>query len=199
MHKLVYTAFKTIFLSMMFIFLFDMFFYVYRAFSVNQRMETIMASMQKVVMDNNYLPNGEYVLYNKMFQHLAYDMNSGDLFIAGIGTNYGKDANGASMDYFKSHQEIATGSFSDRLIYRMDKPAKYGDVMVVQAKVQITQPVWGFLRGSETPLDASTEFTATYPDYNGQDSTYWNRIGYKRTTLYYNYYVPCLKFQSIQT
>ena len=61
--------------------------------------------------------------------------------------------------------------------------------MVVQAKVQITQPVWGFLRGSETPLDASTEFTATYPDYNGQDSTYWNRIGYKRTTLYYNYYL----------
>ena len=202
MHKLVYTAFKTIFLSMMFIFIFDMAFYLYRAFSVNQRMESIMTSLQKVVMENNYLPYGDYIMYSKMLEQLSEDMNSSDTFISGIGTNYNRDADGATIDHFRNtaitKASIATGfttsHLTDRMRFKMSKPANYGDVMICQAKVQITQPIWGF---GDAATTANTEYTNAYPDYNGQDSTYWNRIGYKRTTLYYNYYVPCLHYQSI--
>ncbi len=197
MHKLVYASFKAIFLSMMFIFLFDMTFYLFRAFSINQRMETIMTSMQKVVMDNNYLPEGEYIMYRKMFEQLAHDMNRGDTFITGMGTNFNRPADGPTMDYFRTHQDLATGSYSDRLRFQTNKPAEYGDVMVVQTKVQIAQPIWGF--SSADMVDPNTEYTAAVPNYAGQDSTYWHRLGYRRTTIYYNYYVPCLKFQKIHS
>ena len=88
MHKIVYSVFKTIFLSMMLIFVFDLGFYMYRALSINGRMESLMTSMQKIVIENNYLPEQDYIMYKSIFQQLADDMNQGDVFIAGIGLNY---------------------------------------------------------------------------------------------------------------
>ncbi len=176
---------------MMLIFVFDLAFYVYRAFSVNQRMESIMTSMQKVIMENNYLPEGDYDMYMSIFRQLSQDMNSGDTFIAGIGTNYDHDPTGSGI-LTSLISTDATGAHRDLLVKQMSKPAQYGDVMICQSKVKITQPIWGF--GTENHHMASDH----YDDYMGQDSTYWNRVGYRTTTFYYTYYVPCLKYQSIQ-
>lgn len=191
MHKIVYSVFKTIFLSMMLIFVFDLGFYMYRALSVNGRMESLMTSMQKIVIENNYLPEQDYIMYKSIFQQLADDMNQGDVFIAGIGLNYDKDATGTGVltDLISTD---STGHDRHLLVKRMDKPAQYGDVMICQSKVKITQPIWGF--GTENHHMADDSFV----DYQGQDSTYWNRVGYRTTTLYYTYYVPCLNYRTIQ-
>lgn len=189
MYKLVYTVFKTIFLSMMLIFVFDIGFYLIRAFSINQRMESIMTSMQKVVMENNYLPQGDYDMYKTIFEQLMADMNGDgtmqDRFIVGIGINYKTDPKGTVLTQLIAQD--STGHNRNILKTRMEKPAEYGEVMICQTRVGIQQPIWGF--------DNSE---AQGYHYSGEDSTKWGRIGYRYTTFYYTYYVPCLKYQSVQ-
>ena len=176
---------------MMLIFVFDIGFYVFRAFSVNQRMENIMTSMQKVVIENNYLPPEDYAMYKSIFQQLCDDMNQGDDFIIGIGTNYAQNPDGDGV-LTELYSTDATGKNRQLLVKQMKDPAEYGSVMICQSKVKIAQPIWGF----GTASDSLTH--NNYDDYNGQDSTYWNRVGYRTVTLYYTYYVPCLKYRTVQ-
>ncbi|MBR4313891.1 MAG: hypothetical protein IKP66_03170 [Lachnospiraceae bacterium] len=193
MHRLVLTVFRTIFLSLIFIFVFDIGFYVYRAFSVNQRMESIMTSMQKVVMENNYLPDADYQMYKAIFLQLEHDMNNGDTFIEGIGLNYTQDAAGAGILTSLTATDVVSGTNRDLLVKRMNKPARYGDVMIVQSAVRIRQPIWGFGTATNNYLTDTDYFSkGTRPDARN-----WNRVGYSATTFFYTYYVPCLKYQSI--
>ena len=192
MYKLVYTVFKTIFLSMMLIFVFDIGFYMYRALSVNQRMESLMTSMQKIVIENNYLPEQDFAMYESIFQQLSDDMNNGDVFITGIGMNYNTNAQGSGVLEHLYSTDDTRGTVDDLLVKKMDKPAQYGDVMICQARVQIAQPVWGFGTAKTGYADTA------YHDYDGEDSTKWNRVGYRTVTLYYTYYVPCLNYTSVE-
>lgn len=191
MHKLVYTVFKTLMVAMIFVFVFDMASYMYRAMSINQRMESIMTSMQKVVMENNYLPEDSYKMYKSLLVQLTNDMNgkSGSTlvmrgaddynwFVDAIDLNYDNAAVGTLTALSALKYNPATGSSANENILRtqMNLPADYGDVMVVQARVIIEQPTWFMPSGSSA--DGLTR-------------------GLRTTTLKYTYYVPCLKYQSV--
>lgn len=192
MHRLVASCFKAIMFSIIFVFVFDMSFYLYRVISLNSRMESIMTSMQKVVMENNYLPDGSYKLYENIFSRLASDMNQGgETFIRGFNINYSHDATLPSgADTLNADIIYANGSSASNvniLKKRMDTPAQYGEVMAVQVIVGVYSPIWGW--GSNN--------TGEYK-YTGQNAQQWNRNATGGTVEFtYTYYVPCLKYQSI--
>lgn len=199
MHKLVYTVFKTLMFSMIFVFVFDMAMYLYKALSLNQRMESIMTSMQKVVMENNYLPKDSYEMYRSLLIQLCNDMNgqhsdhlvmrgsNRDWFVDAIDLNYNHGAVNTFDSLEATKFNPATGSTwtSNILRLKMSSPADYGDVMVVQARVVIEQPSWGF-----------TSSVSTGSDY-WQNSNTSSAVGKKSTMLTYTYYVPCLNYQSV--
>ena len=77
MDRFVLNVFKGIMISMIMIFLFDMLSYLYRAVSVDQRMLNIMTGMQRVVMENNYLPEESEEAFAEIFTNLARSYNGG--------------------------------------------------------------------------------------------------------------------------
>jgi len=187
MNRLVYQVFKTLAMSMIFVFIFDMSAYLYRAINLNQRMENYMISMQRVVMENNYLPDGEYKLYETLFTQLAENMNTSDTFINGFIINYTHGAVNTitSLTAEKYNTELGTTQNTNILRSRMDTPADYGDVMIVQAIVEINQPTWGFTNGdSRSSVDFNNDRTSSLLEPN-------------KTRFSYTYFVPCLKYQSV--
>lgn len=206
MYRIVGSVFKIIMLSIIMVFVFDMAFYMYRVFTLNQKIEGIMTSMQKTVTENNYLPEAEYNMYKSMLKQLADDMNgvsnglgdANDIFIAGIGTNYGAgggNTNASDMkclSSMKTYNNSGTGGAVTQyeiLDTDMSKKASYGTIMVVQVRVKINQPFWSW--GSATA-------SSTY-SYKGEDSEKWTRdIKYRQKTLFYTYYVPCLQYQTLE-
>lgn len=71
----------------------------------------------------------------------------------------------------------------------MSKPREYGDIQIIQLRVGVYQPLWGWF-GSGTP-------TRVNYDYNGEDGTQWNVARTVRGTEFtYTYYVPCLKYKT---
>lgn len=205
MYRIVGTVFKIIMLSIIFVFVWDMAFYMYRAFTLNQKMEGYMSSMQQIVMKNNYLPESDYIMYTNIFRNLADSMNGtepNDKFIVGIGTNYGSpvtavatsggNTNSTTMrtlDELKVQLEH-TNAMKNALCLDMSKPASYGSIMVVQARVKINQPFWNWT----TSLLGTNDY-----GYSGEDGEKWSRkLDYYTKTLYYTYYVPCLQYQTLQ-
>lgn len=198
MHRLVATSFKTIMFTIIFIFVWDMAFYMYRAVSLNQRMESLMTSMQKVIMENNYLPEGDYEMYKTLLTQLARDMNGSDpndRFINGFIINYDHAPYGAGvLTSLNAQRSDGTGVRTTNILQRkMSIPANYGDVMIAQIGVNINQPLWNWSHG----------VVGEY-NYDGQDAAWvggtdegFTRVGFATTTFYYTYYVPCLKYQSI--
>lgn len=213
MNKLVYTVFKTIAMSVIFIFLFDIVFYMYRITSLNARIESFSTSMKKVVMENNYLPSEIADTYSEIFKNMICDYNqipyrpgmsdtelangtaatgqgtvNTAAFIAGMRWNYNTDATGINLG-INANRMVWNGSGwahqnVDIVKKKMSDPADYGDVMVVQLKVDVFQPLWGWQAGVAGGL------------YNGEDVTQWTRNAVT-TTLNYTYYVPCLNFRTI--
>ena len=205
MYRIVGTVFKIIMLSIIFVFVWDMAFYMYRAFTLNQKMEGYMSSMQQIVMKNNYLPESDYIMYTNIFRNLADSMNGtepNDKFIVGIGTNYGSPVTAVAtsggnttsttmrtLDELKVQLEH-TNAMKNALCLDMSKPASYGSIMVVQARVKINQPFWNWT----TSLLGTNDF-----GYSGEDGDKWSRkLDYYTKTLYYIYYVPCLQYQTLQ-
>lgn len=213
MHKLVYNVFKTIMLSIIFIFVFDIVFYMYRVSSLNARMESVSTSMKKVVMENNYLPSEVADTYSEIFAKMICDYNGAvyspgmsnnelrmtsmtgqgvvntSAFIAGMNWNYHTNAVNANLGItatrtrWNGHDwEVKSGV--NIVKTKMDTPANYGDVMVVQIRVGVFQPIWGW--GA-----ASGQY-----NYNGQDVNSWVRSA-ASTELVYTYYVPCLNFRTV--
>ena len=125
MHRLVASCFKAIMFSIIFVFVFDMSFYLYRVISLNSRRESIMTSMQKVIMENNYLPDGSYKLYENIFSKLASDMNQGgEVFIRGFNINYSHDATlPAGEDTLNANIVYANGGSSSSNKYHSTKDA----------------------------------------------------------------------------
>lgn len=152
-------------------------------------------------MENNYMPQGDYEMYEKMLLQLQTDMNgkdNGDRFIIGFSMNYNHDArnrNGNVLDKLEATKFTLNGVEENANILKkkMSKPAEYGDVMIVQCEVGILQPFWnwGENRGDYV-YNSRTEEERTAPN--------WTRINdYRSTRFTYTYYVPCLKYQSITT
>lgn len=208
MNRLVYSVFKAIMMAIIFVFVFDMAFYLYRAISLNSRMQSISTSLQKVVMENNYLPSETATMYQHLFGQLIVDFNGGsysisngslslndsdptDNFISGLHWNYKTDAtnistaNNAKATVYRYSNSSFVQKQVDLVVKQMNQPADYGQVMVVQIRVGVYQPLWGW--GSATGVYK----------YNGEDGTQWVRNSTGASTEFvYNYYVPCLQYRT---
>lgn len=213
MHRMVLQVFKVIALSMIFVFVWDMVFYLYRAFSLNQRMESINVSLQKVVSENNYLPVGQYNMFNSIYNNIGESFNEpgskgndiNDFIVYADSThavqlNYEQPAqNTKPIKGFKVEGDRAV-EVNDITKKQLNQPADYGDVMCVQATVRVNQPIWGFLGGDAhnannwSKVDKSEIGTL---DEKWRYSDAQGNIGDGTTTFTYTYYVPCLKYQSV--
>lgn len=109
-------------------------------------------------------------------------------FIAGMHWNYGTAATNVGLNVTAQRQRWNGHSWEtvNRNIVRtkMSQPADYGDIMVVQLKVGVFQPIWGW-----------TQANGRY-NYGGEDVTKWVRNA-ASTELVYTYYVPCLNFRTV--
>lgn len=110
-------------------------------------------------------------------------------FISGMKWNYNTPATGTSLN-IRAQRQRWTGSGwttvtdSNIVKTKMNTPANYGDIMVVQLKVGVFQPIWGW-----------TQADGRY-NYDGSDVTHWVRNA-ASTELTYTYYVPCLNFRTV--
>lgn len=208
MNRLVYSVFKAIMMAIIFVFVFDMAFYLYRAISLNSRMQSISTSLQKVVMENNYLPSETATMYQHLFGQLVVDFNGGsytvsngnlsfddsdssDNFISGLHWNYKEDvtnistANDAKATVYRYRNSSFVEQQIGLVVKKMNQPADYGQVMVVQIRVGVYQPLWGW--GT-----ANGKYK-----YHGEDGTQWVRNSTGASTEFvYNYYVPCLQYRT---
>lgn len=208
MNRLVYSVFKAIMMAIIFVFVFDMAFYLYRAISLNSRMQSISTSLQKVVMENNYLPSETATMYQHLFGQLVVDFNGGsysigadgslnlndsdinDNFISGMHWNYKTNATGISgtneeTKVYRYNGTTFTPTNIPLVVTKMEKAADYGQVMIVQLRVGVYQPLWGW-----------NVANGRY-EYNGEDGTKWVRNATGASTEFvYNYYVPCLQYKT---
>ena len=208
MNRLVYSVFKAIMMAIIFVFVFDMAFYLYRAISLNSRMQSISTSLQKVVMENNYLPSETATMYQHLFGQLIVDFNGGSYsigadgslnlndsdinnnFISGMHWNYKNGATGISgmsetTRVYRYNGSTFTPTDIPLVIDKMSSTADYGQVMIVQLRVGVYQPLWGW--GA-----ANGKY-----EYHGEDGTKWVRNATGASTEFvYNYYVPCLQYKT---
>lgn len=217
MNRLVYSVFKAIMMAIIFVFVFDMAFYLYRAISLNSRMQSISTSLQKVVMENNYLPSETANMYGQLFAQLITDFNGSvnpltgeqtdyyswedgklvkndsdvnDNFISGMHWNYTDEATGVSgmnqtTKVYRYNGSAFTPTDIPLVVNKMCDPADYGQVMIVQLRVGVYQPLWGW-----NVADGKYE-------YKGEDGTKWVRNATGASTEFvYNYYVPCLQYKT---
>ena len=68
---------------------------------------------------------------------------------------------------------------------RLDTACNYGDIKIIQAYIDIRQPIWGF---------ATTQNTTAGGEYSSNN---FNRQGYSTNRMVYTYLVPCLHYQRI--
>ncbi len=184
MHKLVYQCFKTLMVAILGIFIADMAFYLYRANTLNQKIENIASSLQKVVMENNYLPVAEKEMYEALFVQLGEQMEGSAgvnadpnlNFIRGFGWNYGRDA------------DISVSGTGVNVVKDLSKVGEYGDIMAIQIEVGVNTPTWSVQ-------------TANYSDVMVRekrgDGTGTLSIEPNHVLFTYSYLVPCLKYSPI--
>lgn len=208
MNKLVYSVFKTIAFAMIFVFVFDMGFYLYRVFSINQRAENILTSMQKVVMENNCLPQEDAEMYQQILEHMAADFNGGTFvnnndgskgeFVAAIDWNMTHDAMGIPLDIRSTRSWYNGTNWTEKSVdivhKQMGDPGAYGDIQTVQLRIKVWQPFWGF-GGRDAGFGAQASDSVEGGE-NGAPN--WKRVvNYRSTVLTYTYFVPCLKYKSV--
>lgn len=207
MHRMVIQVFKAIAFAMVFVFVFDMAFYLYRVYILNQRMESINVSLQKVVSENNYLPEAQYKMFNAIYNNMAKTFNSGrntggsdgDDFIVykdgnnAVKLNYGQ-RNALSSSDIGQKFNVDTSFIRDYLVGDIEQPADYGDVMIVNAEIAVNQPLWGFTRSGKMDANSWRKVTKDTKD-TLKDS--FKTSGDGTVTFTYTYFVPCLKYQSV--
>lgn len=199
MERVVYSCFKAILISILLIFAFEIIGYLYKCMVLNSKMNVLMQSVQTTVAENNYLPSENYNTYKTLLTIIVNEMNgqSGSTlvdkipgqhwFIDAATFNYTTDA----INTAGTVQAIRNGSTINVLQKKMNTPAAYGDVMVVQARVIVEQPSWGFTTNANNNGDSFV---------NGQDGATITRGiaagGHVPTTEFvYTFYVPCLNFK----
>lgn len=200
---MVYQVFKTIMIAMILVFVFDIVFYLYRAYSLNQRMESLCVSIQKVVSENNYMPQGQYNMFMTLFNDMADSFNSGyktendgsltqvnEASLSASDAKYNRfivrqpDNNAVRLNYGQAPTGTVPVIAGVTVGSDLSKPLDYGDVAYIQVKVEVKQPVWDFVGN-------------TYSAANFQNSNSDPRIAEKTTEFTYTFIVPCLKYQSV--
>lgn len=197
MNRFVFNIFKTIMFAMIFVFVWDIGFYLYRVTNLNQRMNSLMTSMQKVVMENNYLPESAYNTYEALFTQIADSYNNnGDtargVFINGFRINYKHES-----ERNITLNATRNGVSSNIVRKQMDEAHKgsYGDVMIVDVEVSVNAPVWDFTTSNnlgQTTVDGGERGAAAWQN-DGSSA----ELEPYEVTLNYTYYVPCMKYQTL--
>lgn len=214
--RTILSVFKTIALSMVLVFVADIVIYLYKAFQLQQRIESLAVSMQRTVMQNNYLPESEYKMYTAVFKQIAQTMNGknkseedklgrekkANNFIDGnITMNYDATiGNTPAITGLTASSNISTqvnGTSYDLFNINSPKsvnlatPAQYGDLKYIQIKVTIKQPVWGFVSGGGSGREHSSA------NWTSNGSSRGAGLGHPTTTLCFSYFVPCLHYNAI--
>lgn len=177
MHRVVGTFFKLIITSIVLVIIINVAVYLMLATNLNHKMETLLVTMQQEVSKNNYLPPAAYTMYEGILKGIASDMNTGGgaPFVIGYSLNY----------HHACDEEIAnvlrgTGlSVSDRL----DTPADYGDVAVIQLDVGINAVSWYYDR-SKAATEGQLQVTQGVDDAS--------------RVFTYVYQVPCLRYINVE-
>ena len=174
MHRIVVTCFKAIAYAIIFVIIWDVCFYLWRANAVNQRMESLAVSLQEVVSKNNYLPEEDYKMFEALCKQMMDDMNQGDTFIRGFYINYGRDA------HCKNSVKVDVSGKGNVAKYKLDTPASYGDVQVIEIGVGINATFWNQVAttGNQGAADAFQK-------------------GDSPIEFTYTYLVPCLKYTTV--
>lgn len=181
MHRIVYGAFKAIFMSVLFIVIWDIVFFLMRAEMLNQRIESTMVTMQQEVARNNYLPTDSYKMYKGILVGIANDMN-GDKpgsFVNGYNINYKHECN---ADYSNA---MKTAGLTP--VKRLDTPGNYGDVAVIELQVSVNALSFSYM----------PEFDATTGDRNYDGDANKTRHYTVQRIYTYTYQVPCLRYISV--
>lgn len=171
MNKIVINAFKAIAFSMIFVIVWDVAFYMFKVYSLNQKMESVLTTMQQEVSINNYLPEGAYTMYESVLKGIATDMNGSDAdkFVLGYNINYGHEC---SLD---------TSGVSGLTFSRdMQSVGDYGDVAIIELKVTVNSTLLWYNASSSS---------ASADRVEDRDSSV--------KVLTYIYQVPCLRYTSI--
>lgn len=165
--------------------------------------ELYMKLLGQMVADFNGVPASAFGAggITKPSDVNAKDSDISDNFISGMHWNYGSNAILANSGLTSLTGDVYTWSGGSwqagtRNIVEKDmsKPRDYGDIQIVQLRVGVYQPLWGW-----TSAAGGTPSTTDYK-YNGQAMTNFNRAANARGTEFvYTYYVPCMKYKTTNT
>ena len=161
-----------------------------------------MTSLQRVVSENNGLPEEEASVYIKLLYELCNRYNTGsDNFVLDYGWNYSQAANLAYAAGGSSLMDDLTGSRytwnSSSYVEKTDVQlahttmkdiGDYGDIHCVQFKVCVAQPVWGWGSMSKTTYVQSNVSKGAAND--------WQRR-YVASVFYYTYFVPDINYKAV--
>lgn len=170
MNKTVWVAFKAVAFSIIFVIIWSVSFYLFKAYSLNQKIESVMVTMQQEVSKNNYLPQSTYDMYEEMLRGIAGTMNGNEAgsFVRGFNINYHHNS---------AFQPTSVGGVN--YVTRLDTPGNYGDVAVIELQVTMNAVEWFY----DPAEDGAANQVQT--DNNAA------------TTLTYTYQVPCLRYISV--
>lgn len=216
MNRLVFAVFKTIMIAIIFVFVFDIIFYMYRVTSLNSRMESISTSLKKVVMDNNYLPSEQANMYKVLLDQMVCDFNNvpystgmtnfynstpANNFIAGIHWNYKSNPIGATPTITATRRRHNLGgwvNYSTNIVNpQMKTPGDYGDISVVQLRVAVFQPMWGWTSGGMSSQVAGGYDDGGISSAAGAANRWTRNANFRTTEFTYTYYVPCLNYKTV--
>lgn len=175
MNRFVVVAFKAVAYSIIFVIVWSLCFYLFRAYSLNQKMESIMTSMEQEVTKHNYLTEDAYNMYRGMLLNVANDMNGGDTFVRGFRINYNHDCD----------TNVPTGN---GLTYRkrMDTPGDYGDVMLIEMSVSINALTMFYDPAANNTVDSVQIYDSDEAHSKGLTFTYVSQV-------------PCLRYISVNS
>ena len=219
--RMIIKVFKVIAFAMLMVFLVDIAIYLVKAYQLRQRIESVMVSLQRTVMQNNYLPPSEKATYETIFGTITNTLNGNnidderfgreakakdvgieDSFIylglgEGIRLNYDTDVYTVPSNLETTYKEL---SAAGKVIYNPKKaryvnlatPAEYGDLKLIQVAVTLRRPIWGFAAGSKKGTKTNSwKSNAQGENVDGAGT------GLSLTTLHFSYLVPCLHYNAI--
>ena len=173
MNRFVIVAFKAVAYSIIFVIIWSLCFYLFRAYSLNQKMESIMTSMEQEVTKHNYLTEDAYNMYKGMLLNIADDMNGGDHFVRGFRINY-------------NHISDTEPPHNNGLTYQrqLNEPADYGDVMIIEMSVSINALTMFYDPAANNTADSVQIYDANEAKSKGLTFTYVSQV-------------PCLRYISV--
>lgn len=170
MNRTVWVAFKSVAFAIFFVVIWSVAFYLFKAYSLNQKIESLMVTMQQEVSKNNYLPPETYDMYEELLVDIAETMNGEEAgsFVRGFNINYSHESN---------FQPVGTGGVE--YVTQLDTPGNYGDIAVIELQVTMNAITWFY-----DPAEDGAANQVQLDDDLG-------------VTLTYTYQVPCLRYISV--